>query len=106
MSGRSLSMFMVVTLVAVSSLFAAHPNVSAEALGKLPITFEANQGEFDAAVHFVSRTPRYTMFLTAGETVLALRGANKERDVVRWRLAGANHDPRIAGEGPLQTHTN
>ncbi|HEY6141509.1 MAG TPA: SBBP repeat-containing protein, partial [Thermoanaerobaculia bacterium] len=99
-------MFVVGILLAVSSLFAAHPNVSADALGKLPITFEANQGQTDAAVRFISRSPRYTMFLTPTETVLRLRDAGAQNDVVRWHLSGASSAPRIRGEQPLETRTN
>ena len=106
MSSRSLSMFVVVILLSVSSLFAAHPKVTADALGKLPVTFEANRGQFDAPVRFLSRTSRYTMFLTPNETVLQLRDAGAERDVVRWHLGGASSDPQMRGEQPLETRTN
>src|SRR4029079_5512144 len=106
MSSRSLSMFVVVILLSVSSLFAAHPKVTADALGKLPVTFEANRRQFDAPVRFLSRTSRYTMFLTPNETVLQLRDAGAERDVVRWHLGGASSDPQMRGEQPLETRTN
>src|SRR5438874_456910 len=42
------------------------------AYGKLPLSFEANQGQTDEAVQFLSRGSGYTLFLTAGEAVLAL----------------------------------
>jgi hypothetical protein len=42
--------------------------------GKLPLSFEANQGQTDARVKFLSRTGGYTLFLTGDEAVLALRG--------------------------------
>src|ERR1044071_7948533 len=44
-----------------------------EAYGNLPISFEANQGQFDSRVKFVSRGNGCTMFLTANEAVLQLR---------------------------------
>jgi hypothetical protein len=44
-----------------------------EAYGKLPLSFEANQGQTDARVNFLSRGPGYTLFLTSDETVLVLR---------------------------------
>jgi len=78
--------------------------LAAGAFAKLPLTFEANHGQFDAPVRFLSRTPRYTMFLTPNETVLQLNGA--QRDVIRWHLSGANADPGIRGEQPLETRTN
>jgi hypothetical protein len=40
---------------------------------KLPLSFEANQGQTDARVKFLSRGPGYTLFLTGDEAVLGLR---------------------------------
>ena len=45
------------------------------AYGKLPLSFEANQGQTDAEVKFLSRGPGYTLFLTGNEAVLALNKA-------------------------------
>jgi hypothetical protein len=52
--------------------------------GKLQLSFEANQGQADARVKFLSRTGAYSLFLTADEAVLALRGkrAKKGEDTV------------------------
>jgi len=44
--------------------------------GKLPLSFEANQGQTDEQVKFVSRGPGYTLFLTGTEAVLQLRNAD------------------------------
>ena len=41
--------------------------------GKLPLSFEANQGQTAADVTFLSRGPGYGLFLTSGGAVLALR---------------------------------
>jgi hypothetical protein len=46
-----------------------------ENYGKLPLSFEANHGQTDGQVKFVSRTNGYTLFLTGDEAVLALRGS-------------------------------
>jgi Beta-propeller repeat len=40
--------------------------------GKLPLSFEANLGQADAAVRFISRGPGYRLFLTGNEAVIAL----------------------------------
>jgi hypothetical protein len=77
-----------------------------EAFGKLPLTFQVNQGQVDAAVRFVSRTQRSTLFLTPSEAVLSLRGAEEKQAVVRWRMAGGNPNPRVLGESLLPTKTN
>ena len=37
-----------------------------EAYGQIPLSFEANQGQTDAAVNFLSRGSGYTLFLTPG----------------------------------------
>src|SRR3954447_11709123 len=109
MSCRSLSIFVACVVLGVLPLTAAQPaqaKLAAGALANVPLTFEANHGQFDAPVRFLSRTPRYTMFLTPNETVLQLRGAGTQQDVIRWRLSGANSDASIHGEGQLETHTN
>jgi len=41
--------------------------------GSLPLSFEANQGQTDSQVRFLSRGKGYTLFLTSTEAVLALR---------------------------------
>ena len=46
-----------------------------ETYGRLPLSFEANQGQTDGSVKFLSRGNGYTLFLTANEAVLALRTA-------------------------------
>src|SRR6266571_6955706 len=45
----------------------------AESYGKLPLSFEANKGQADPRVKFISRGSGYTLFLTSDEAVLALR---------------------------------
>src|SRR5215467_10754805 len=47
-----------------------------EGYGKLPLIFEANKGQTDSRVKFLSRTGGYTLFLTGDEAVFALRGSN------------------------------
>jgi hypothetical protein len=44
-----------------------------QAYGKLPLAFEANRGQTDGQVKFISRGHGYTMFLTGDEAVLSLR---------------------------------
>jgi hypothetical protein len=47
----------------------------AESYGKLPLSFEANHGQADGRVKFLSRTGGYTLFLTGDEAVLAFGGS-------------------------------
>jgi len=55
-----------------------------ETYGKLPLHFEANRGQTDKDVHFLSRGPGYSLYLTSGEAVLVLAKPN----------AGAKHDAK------------
>src|SRR6266404_3401397 len=100
MSCRSLSIFLASIVLGVFPLMAAQQparaKLAAGVLAKVPLTFEANHGQFDAPVRFLSRTPRYTMFLTPSETVLRLNGS--QHDVIRWHLSGASSEPGIRGE--------
>jgi hypothetical protein len=70
-----------------------------EAYGRLPLSFEPNQGQADREVKFLSRGRGYTLFLTAGEAVLALQrpGERREASIVRVSLAGANRDIGVEG---------
>jgi len=73
-----------------TALHASHPALIAS-YGKLPLSFEANQGQSDNRVKFLSRGPGYALFLTGTEAVLALsQPQNTQRDapMERWRPAG------------------
>ena len=76
------------------------------AYGKLPLRFEANQGQAAAPVKFVSRNSGQTLFLTADEAVLELRRVDSgkrdgkgdplqktESAIARMRLVGAAGRP-------------
>jgi hypothetical protein len=61
--------------------------------GKLPLGFEANQGQVRGPVKFLSRGRGYTIFLTHGEAVLALRKSS----VVSGQLSvGTGQKPSVA----------
>ena len=53
-----------------------------ESYGKLPIHFEANRGQTDKDVRFLSRGAGYSLYLTASEAVLVLAkpDADAKRD--------------------------
>jgi hypothetical protein len=82
----------VVSSIGVSQ---ADPKAQAKVLdsyGKLPLSFEANHGQADGQVKFLSRTGGYTLFLTGDEAVLALRGsaAKKPSPKGASRFGGAS----------------
>jgi Beta-propeller repeat len=84
---------------------------ASEVYGKLPMRFEANAGQTDAQVKFISRGNGYNLFLTPTEAVLALRnetpvsGAD-QRSVVRMKLIGANSAPKVLGVDTLPGKSN
>jgi len=55
----------------------SRPSLS-EAYGRLPLSFEPNQGQTDLSVKFLSRGSGYTLFLTDEGAVLALRKQKAE----------------------------
>ncbi|MGA2252089.1 SBBP repeat-containing protein [Terracidiphilus sp.] len=110
-----------------SKVKANRASVSAN-YGKLPLSFEANQGQTNAQVRFLSRGNGYSLFLTDKEAVLALRKPDKQdtqtasdllhgkavksdakkfkTDVVRMQLEGATKGPRVDGEDKLPGAAN
>jgi Ca2+-binding RTX toxin-like protein len=56
-----------------------HPQVVSD-YGKLPLSFEANLGQTDKAVKFLSRGSGYGLYLTPTETVLTLRKPSGDND--------------------------
>ena len=76
-----------------------------EADGKLPLSFEANQGQTDGQAKFLSRGSGYTLFLTAREAVLSLSQPDAHA-VLRMQLLGANPDPQVVGLDELPGRVN
>ena len=89
----------------------------------LPMSFEANQGQTDAQVRFLSRGSGYTLFLTPSEAVLSLqkprptegtvpsarapaRSDKARTATVRIKLIGANPQSRVQGIAPLPGKTS
>jgi hypothetical protein len=95
-----------------------------ESYGKLPLSFEANQGQTDSQVKFVSRGSGYTLFLTGDEAVFSLRRdkgtvgalpASRELQptavpaanaVLRMKLVRANPAARVIGTDELPGKSN
>jgi hypothetical protein len=96
-----------------------------ESYGKLPLSFEANQGQTDARVKFLSRGSGYTLFLTSDEAVFSLRGRKTDsvalgrppqlqlravvprtNAVVRMKLVNANRAAKVTGTNELPGKSN
>src|SRR6266568_2552631 len=64
----------------------------AESYGKIPLSFEANQGQTDPRVKFLSRGSGYTLFLTSDEAVLALRSQKPDAALSEAKGARSQKD--------------
>jgi hypothetical protein len=103
--------------------------VATDTYGKLPLSFEPNQGQTDQQVKFLSRGPGYALFLTPAEAVFTLRTptgkptrqksllpisakpfehepAATKYSVLRIGLEHANNSPRISGTEELPGKSN
>jgi hypothetical protein len=104
----------------------------AASLGKLPLAFEANQGQTDPQVKYMARGNGYTVFLTANDAVFALQssspstaarmsgkhgleagtrsaakaGEKIQTAAIHMRLVGGNAQPQIAASSQLPGHSN
>jgi hypothetical protein len=98
----------------------------AAAYGKLPLSFETNEGQTDRRVKFLSRGAGYGLFLTSTEAVLSLKAGNgrpadkdsvlalsqaKKRErqhftVLRVRLEHANSNAKVSGTDELAGKSN
>jgi hypothetical protein len=98
-----------------------------DSYGKLPLSFEANHGQTDGRVKFLSRTSGYTLFLTGDEAVLSLSGKKasaktkivgtartlpssmaefKAGGVLRMKLRNANPAAKVTGVDELAGTSN
>ena len=116
--------------VSVSVNLLAQPSLAAsprlvQGYGQLPIAFEANQGQSDSNVKFLSHGLGYSLFLTSDETVLTLRdGASPEllapnsqtsspkvppktmSAVLRMKLLDVNAEAEVTGLDKLPGRSN
>ena len=86
------------------------------AYGRLPLRFEANRGQTDSQVRFLSRSRGYDVFFTPNEAVFSFSGGEGKprpvatnahmRAVLRMRLVGAKPNPDIQGFERLLGHSN
>src|SRR5436190_11482090 len=121
---RILTLLTLVAGFALPFAAAAEARVS-QSYGKLPLHFEANQGQTHQDVRFLARGAGYSLYLTAGEAVLVLTKPNPDakRDsrstperrgtqprgtpfVVRMSLVGAAPKPLVSGLDELPGKAN
>jgi len=80
------------------------------AAGKLPLSFEPNQGQADPGTAYIAHGSGYGLSLTADQAVLSLRGVSKAgastSAAVRMQLEGAAANPKITATEPLPGKSN
>jgi len=95
----------------------------AEKFGELPLNFEANQGQIDNRVKFLSHGPGYDLFLTSTHAVLRVQKPRatqadnskqpagdvenvREGTVLLLKMLGANATPQVEGQEELPGRVN
>src|SRR4051812_27445519 len=78
------------------------------AFGRLPLSFEKNQGQSGEQVKFLARGNGYGLYLGSGEAALVFAGEPGKADssAVEMKFAGANADAQITGSDRLPCHSN
>ncbi|HEX4321831.1 MAG TPA: chitobiase/beta-hexosaminidase C-terminal domain-containing protein, partial [Acidobacteriaceae bacterium] len=115
--------FVVATISFAQTPAPPRSTAPSSSYGSLPLLFEANQGQTDPSVQFLSHGQGYTLFLRQGEAVLALHSAapknnpgtnsisrtgtpSPETSVVQMQLVGSNPRSEVVQEDPQITRTN
>jgi hypothetical protein len=102
---------------------AAAATRAAASYARLPLSFEANRGQADASVQFLSRGKGYALLLTRSAALLSLKApksaanqgshladpatqAPTKSSVVRMELSGADPRAQVSGADPLPGKVN
>ena len=116
----------ILSLMAVAAIACSaqqsNPQQFGSNYGQLPLTFEANHGQTDARVKFLSRGKGYIAFLTTGGMVLSLRPTDILGDphtgnlraikpqspatTLEFRLVGVSQTSVVVGEEPQPGRVN
>lgn len=79
----------------------------AKAYNRLPLTFEANEGQVNKNVKFFSHGKNYDLFLTQKEAVFSLKSMDKtSKNVIKMKLSNMNSSTKIEAIDELQTKSN
>src|SRR4030095_7049674 len=103
---------LVTELTDAKGLEAAPPAAIRETYGKLPLSFEPNEGQTDPKVKFLTRSNGHALFLTSNEVLLLYQNVRKAKhdssdvSVMRMRLEDANTNPHITGLSELPGKSN
>src|SRR5882672_6170798 len=103
MAQHARSFFALILFVSglTSPAIAATEARVSESYGKLPLQFEANRGQTDKDVRFLSRGAGHALYLTASEAVLVLTKPDAKAQgksvALRMSLVGAASKPLVSG---------
>ncbi|MCU1317208.1 MAG: putative secreted protein [Candidatus Acidoferrum typicum] len=90
----------------------ADNRIATSTYARLPIIFEANQGQLPTNELFIARGPGYSLALSADHVSLALQSggtkkeAHLERDMIAIGIDGGNPECKLQGVDELSTKTN
>jgi hypothetical protein len=73
---------------------------------RTPIRFQANQGQTDGRVQFLSRGVGYSLFLTPADAVLSLRSPKGSTAKLEMAIAGGNRRAPASGLDRAASRTN
>jgi Beta-propeller repeat len=114
----SISLSVLLTVAARAQTHPADSTMIVEGYGKLPLVFEANQGQSDPQVKFLSRGAGYRLFLTADAAVLSLQPSvpsarrdetgrpQSARAILRMKLVNTNPKIEVSGQDELPGKSN
>jgi uncharacterized protein (TIGR03437 family) len=88
-------------LAKLQSASAAQQTRVDEAFGKLPLSFEINQGQATAPIRFLAHLAAGSLYLTPHEVVFELPRPAQAPTSVRLKLKNANPMPQLVGEVEL-----
>jgi len=107
MKSAFVCLLLVATFALSQSTSPTDPKAQArivDTYGKLPLSFEANRGQTDSSVKFLSHTGAYSLFLTGDEAVFTLNGQKAEKSrgshptgMLRMKLRNANVAAKVSG---------
>jgi len=107
---RGITLAVALSVASAAMLWASPPTSVApppakanmqSAYGHLPLSFEANQGQTDSQVQFLSRGRGHQLFLTPSEAVLTLRTGEAKVQ----RREGEPHQGKLSNSPPPTAHS-
>ena len=93
----------VFVIALILPAFSQAETLNNNTFGKIPLSFEANNGQVDGRIRFLARGPGYGVFFTSDGAVMRLLGTDA---TVHMRWVGGNRKPRLEGLQPTATRTN